>query len=158
MLRNRGRHLPDSLATLRRNMQQDVEKLPGVDIPLQEMNSKILLEPNPGMPQVHKNGDTLVFLIRNLSSSTISFDQDFGVKIFQKEGTTWKTVENNWGYPEGENILPTTAVSRTGLALFVFPDLGDLKDSTNVRIIAIGHVKDKPDEQVGAYIDVLYNP
>lgn len=138
--------------------EKDVEKLPGIDVPINAMNLKIVLEPDPGMPRVHKNGETLGFLIRNRSFNRISFDQDFGIKIFKKQGTTWKSVENKWRYPEGENILPTTAEDPTGLALFVFPAVEGLQESTDVRIVIVGQTKDKPTEQVGAYIDVLYKP
>lgn len=134
------------------------EKLPGIDIPLSEMNSKIRLEPDPGMPQVHKNGETLGFLIRNQSSSTISFGKDFGIKIFKKQGAAWILVENMNGYPEGANILPTTKESPVGLAFFVTPNLEGLNESTNVRIVVIGYVTNKSAEQVGGYIDVLYKP
>jgi len=136
----------------------DAEKLPGIHVPVSEMNSEIRLEPDPGMPQEHKNGETLGFLVRNQSSSTISFSQDFGIKIFKKQGAIWESVENRWGYPEGENILPTTKESPVGLAFFVLPDLDGLNESTDVRIVIIGHFTDKPTEQVGAYIDVLYEP
>ena len=138
--------------------EQDVEKLPGIDIPVSEMNLKIALEPDPGMPRVHKNGEPLGFLIRNRSSSTISFDQDFGIMIFKKRGSAWEPVENKWGYPEGENILPPAAEDPTGLGLFVFPDIGVIDETTDVRIVVVGHQKDRPTEQVDAYYDVQYEP
>jgi hypothetical protein len=138
--------------------EQDVEKLPGIDIPINEMNLKIALEPDPGMPQVHKNGETLGFLIRNRSSSTISFDQDFGIVIFKKQEGAWEPVENKWGYPEGENILPPAEEDPTGLGLFVFPDVGIIEQVINIRIVVVGHQKDRPTEQVAAYYDVQYEP
>lgn len=138
--------------------EKNVEKLPGIDIAINEMNSKFVLEPDPGMAQVHKNGDPLGFYIVNRSSDAIYFAQDFGIKIFRKQGATWEPVENHWRYPDGENILLTKAESPVGLALIAFPVIEGIKESTDVRIVVTGHVKDKPTEQVGGYIDVLYEP
>lgn len=138
--------------------EQDVKKLPGIDILVSSMNTEITMEPDPGMLQVHKEGEILGFLIRNRTANTISFSQNFGVKIFKKHGAVWEQVEDKMGYPEGENILPTNTTDPTGLALFVYPDLEDIKDFTDVRIVVVGHLQDKPSEQVGAYIDVRYEP
>lgn len=138
--------------------EQGVKKLPGIDIPVSKMNREITMEADPGMLQVHKNGEILGFLIRNRTANTISFSQNFGVKIFKKQGADWESVEDKMGYPEGENILPTNTTDPTGLAFFVLPDLEDIDESTNVRIVIIGHITNKPTEQVGAYIDILYEP
>jgi hypothetical protein len=138
--------------------ESNVDELPDIDIPISNFNSQIVLEINPGLPQEHKNGDILVYIIRNRSSNPIIFEQDFGVKIFKKEGAVWKSVKNKWGYPEGENYLPTNSESRTGLGFSLMPDLEGITDVTYVRIVIIGHVKDKPSEQVGAFSDVLFSP
>ncbi len=139
-------------------IDRGAEKLPGVNIPINKMNAKIRLEPAPGIPEVHKSGEALGFMIRNQSSDTISFDHDFGIMVFKKQGASWEPVENNWGYPEGDNILPTAKESPVGLAFFLSPNLEDLKASTTVRIVVIGHVIGNPKDQVGAYFDVQYEP
>lgn len=134
------------------------ENFPGVDVPNEELNQKFELLSYPGMPEFHKNGEMLAFLVRNKSNESIIFNQDFGLLVLLKQGSNWKQVENKWGYPEGEIILPPYARDPTGLVLTVMPELGSLQEETTVRIIAIGRIKDKPDEQVGAYIDVMYEP
>jgi len=137
--------------------EKEEEKLPEIDIPLTEFNTKVWLEAIPGMPRVHKKGESLVFLVRNRSTNSIIFTQDFGVKIFLKQDATWKPIGNNWGYPEGENILLPSDIDPTGLGLSVFPDIGEIDELTSVRIAIIGQVKDRS-EQVGAYVDVQYIP
>lgn len=140
------------------NSTKDAEKMPGIDIPISEMNSKIRLEPYPGMPSVHKSGSSLTFVIRNHSSNAISFEPDFGINIFQQQGTTWEPVENKWSYPEENNILLTSKKNPIGLFMFAYPGMDDVKEVTTVRIVIIGHIVDRPDEQVGAYYDVKYEP
>lgn len=139
-------------------IDRESEKLPGVNIPVGKMNTKIRLEPFPGIPEVHKSGEALGFMIRNQSSDTISFDQDFGIMVFKKQDARWEPVENDWGYPEGDNILPTAKESPVGLAFFLSPNLEDLKAPTTVRIIVIGQLAGKPADLVGAYFDVQYEP
>lgn len=135
-----------------------VEKLPGIDIPLTEFNTKFRLQAWSGEPQFYKAGDSLDFAIDNLSNETIYFSSDFGAKIFKKQNSGWEPVLNGMGYPEVENILFTSAVNPTGLVLSVFPDTNELNTSAIYRIVAIGHVENKPNEQIGAYIDVRYEP
>ncbi len=135
----------------------DGERLPGIDIPINEFNTMVWLEAVPGMTQVHKDGESLTFLVRNGSKNSITFAQDFSVKIFIKEDTTWKPIENTWGYPEGENILPPSDIDPTGMGLSVMPDVGEIDELTTVRIAIIGQLENKP-EPVGAFIDIQYSP
>lgn len=134
------------------------EIMSGVDVPAKEFNQKMYLLSFPGMPETHKNGEMLAFLLKNKSNETIILNHDFGSLVFIKQGNDWKQVENKMGYPESKIILPTYANDPTGLVFIVMPNVGDLQGETTVRIIAIGNVKEKPTEQVGAYIDVQYKP
>ena len=140
------------------HIDRDAEKLPGIDVPLKTLNQKMDLLIYPGMQATHKNGEMLAFLIRNKSNETIIFNHDFGSLIFIKKDGEWKQIENKSGYPEGKNILPTFDDDPTGLVLTVLPEVGDLTAEATARILVIGHVIDRPAEQVGAYIDVQYEP
>lgn len=134
------------------------EEMPGVDVPLKTLNQKIELLIYPGMQVTHKNGEMLAFLIRNKSKEAIIFNHDFGSLIFIKKDGKWKQIENKSGYPEGKNILPTFDDDPTGLVLTIMPEVGELTTEATARILIIGHVIDRPAEQVGAYIDVQYEP
>ena len=139
-------------------IDHDAEKLPGIDVPLKILNQKIELLIYPGMQVTHKNGEMLAFLIRNKSKEAIIFNHDFGSLIFIKKDGKWKQIENKSGYPEGKNILPTFDDDPTGLVLTIMPEVGELTTEATARILVIGHVIDRPAEQVGAYIDVQYEP
>lgn len=147
-----------SLSACTAKSTSTVENMPGIDIPIAELNTKVFMLNYPDNPSTYKNGDILNFQIKNRSTNTIVFDQNYGTKIFLRDGTEWKLIENLMGYPDAENLLPTNETYPPGFNIFVLPDVGDLKGSTTVRIVVIGHVKDRPAEQVGAYIDVKYIP
>lgn len=133
------------------------EELPGIDVQLSEMNTKIGIEIYPGMPDVFHHEEDLTLLIKNHSPNTIVFPQDFGVKIFVRQGTEWQTIANNWGYPEGTNILPPDAVDPSGLLFFVYPDMSGTSNPAFVRIVVIGKVEGDGNK-VGAFIDIQYRP
>lgn len=132
--------------------------MPGIDIPMAELNTKVVMLNYPDNPSTYRNGDILNFQIKNRTTNTIVFDQNYGAKIFLRDGIGWKIIENRMGYPDGGNLLPTNETYPPGLNIFVIPDVGDLQSNAIVRIVIIGHVKDNPPEQVGAYIDVQYTP
>jgi hypothetical protein len=122
------------------------------------VKSKIVIQPWPGTGPTYKVGDILDFQIKNISSETIKFDRNFGVKILQKGGTDWIPVKNGEGYPEVENILHPDNINPGGLSLFVFPKLDSLQTQTIIRIEINGYVENDPTNIVTTYVDVLYNP
>jgi hypothetical protein len=77
---------------------------------------------------------------------------------FPRVMEVWVPIGNNWGYPEGKYLLPINKDYPPGLTFTVLPDVGTLKSATTVRIVIIGQVKDRPGEQVAAFIDVRYEP
>jgi hypothetical protein len=140
------------------NSTNVAEKMPGIDIPLTEFNTKVVMLNFPDNPPAYKDGDLFIFLIKNRSADEIIFAQDYGSKVFKKQGTLWLPLENEMGYADGENFLPTNKADPTGLVFSAFPELSDLQSSAIIRIAIVGRVKNNPTEQVGAYIDVQYHP
>ncbi len=133
------------------------EFLPGIEIPLSEMNTKVRLEIYPGMPDVFTKDEDLLFLIYNNSSNAIIFPKDFGVNVLIQQGDKWSLLTNNWGYPEGTNTLFPNDVYPGGLSFYVFPDMSGISDPVTVRIVVIGNEIDSND-LVAAFIDVKYEP
>lgn len=131
--------------------------MPGFNLPERSFNSKIVLGNFPGEPIGYKAGDSLAFTITNRSSQVITFSHDFDVKIFKKTSAEWELIINKVEYSEGDRYLPPKAIEPTGLVLSVIPDVGEIRDSTTVRIVIVGQIEEKA-EQVGAYIDVKFIP
>jgi hypothetical protein len=138
--------------------QKKSETMPGIDIPLAEYNTKIVITLWPGTPNSFQNGDSTDLVLNNQSGNTIIFPQDYGIKVFEKQTQGWIPIENNYGYPEGENTLQTSTINPGGLAFGAAPSDPNLKSPATVRVVVIGHLQDKPDEAVGAFIDVEINP
>ena len=133
------------------------EYLPGIEIPLSEMNTKIRLEIYPGMPDAFTKDEDLLFLVYNNSTSEIVFPKDFGIEVLIHQDNKCNMLTNNWGYPEGENILFPSNVYPGGLPFSVYPDMSSFNKPATVRIVVIGNDIENND-LVAAFIDVKYEP
>jgi|WetSurMetagenome_2_1015567.scaffolds.fasta_scaffold48106_1 hypothetical protein len=138
--------------------RETIEAMPGIDIPLAEYNTKFVITLWPGTPNAIKNGGIASLVLHNQSGISFVFSNDYGVKIFEKQSQGWKPVENRFEYPNVKYLLQTSTGNPGGLAFEASPFDPELKSPATVRIILIGHVKDKPDETVGAFIDMEINP
>jgi hypothetical protein len=89
--------------------------LPGVTVPLLEMNTAFVLEDDPILANSHKNGQRLALVLRNLSYKTIVFPSDYGLLIFVFQNQSWNPVENGFLYTGGDQKLPTSDAFPPGL-------------------------------------------
>ncbi len=134
--------------------------MPGIEIPIEDYNSKISIIPFPGLENSNRNGDSMTFLVINPSNQSYVFPFDYGIKIFQKKGANWEAVENHFSYggEELQFILAPQKESPTGMLIGLVPYIPDLQELTNIRVVVVGHIEDDPNQLVGAYIDVALKP
>lgn len=137
--------------SLQRNKKEDY--LPGVEIPISEMNTTIILDPSLGMEDVFKSTGLLSLEVKNISDTPIRFSSNFGTVVFLLENNIWIQVQNSFGYPEGDIFLPSQKDYSSGILIHLLPELPEVKKPYLIRVIAIG-VTDKQLKKVGAYIDI----
>jgi hypothetical protein len=131
--------------------------LPGIDISADRVNTYIKLFDAPELQNSHKNGELLSFQIINLSSETIVFSENYGIKLFTNKDGNWVEISNN-SYNAGDTFyLPTRDSYPLGDLIDTAPYVVDLASPTTVRVIIVGH-RENDNEQVGAYIDVTITP
>jgi hypothetical protein len=66
------------------NGKSTSDSFPEVGVPVEMMNKKILFLDLPEMKNSHENNVLLNLVNKNISDSTIVFNNDYGVKIFIK--------------------------------------------------------------------------
>lgn len=138
-----------------------VERLPGIDIPLEEMNNVLQLSAPPEI-STFKIGDNLRLVLVNSSDTTVLLPQDYGVYIFQNVEGKWKSIENRIDYPPGEKtIFPREDQPFREVIIVVHPIINSDQPVT-VRIVVVGNRNNElsgaKEEQVGAFIDVTLKP
>jgi len=138
-----------------------VDRLPGIDIPLEEMNIILQLSAPPEI-NTFKIGDNLCLVLVNSSDTTVILPQDYGVYIFQNVEGKWESIENQIDYPPGEkNIYPREDQPFREAIIFVHPIINSDQPVT-VRIVMVGNRNNEfggaKEEQVGAFLDVTLKP
>src|SRR5574340_1109861 len=137
------------------------EKLPGIDMPLTEMNNELHLSAPPEI-NTFTFDDNLSVAMINSSDKPIILPKDFGVHLFRSVDGKWEAVENRIEYPFGEQrVYPRNGhpenVRLVTVAPFVLTE-----QPVVIRVVVIGNYYDEVSrengEQVGAYIDVTLNP
>jgi hypothetical protein len=131
---------------------------PGVDIPVEEMNTIIQIEDLPEFRNTYKNNEFLGLHIKNLSDKTIVFQIDSCILIFSGSGDNWLSTINTMHYPSEIRSLPSTKVYPPGMVIETSPNIPDMVGKQIIRIIVLGHYEDSEDQLVGAYIDVTLLP
>jgi hypothetical protein len=137
------------------NMSAD---LPGITIPLTEMNTEFVIEDLPIIANSHENGKDLALVLRNRSDKTIIFPIDYGMKIFTFRHNAWDSVSNGFLYTGGEKLLPTSEAFPPGLMATAYPYIPGLLESTGIRIVMVGYIEGSVEQKVGAYIDISLLP
>jgi hypothetical protein len=133
--------------------------MPGTNIPIQKMNSKIVLIDPSTFQNSHLNNDLLSLQIKNLTNTPIVFEKDFGVKIFTKQDQIWQQITNDIGYSNKKYLLQTDSLDPGGLVVVVIPVISNLHVPTTIRVVVIGLEKlNTSTESVGAYIDLPLKP
>ena len=93
--------------------------------------------------------------LENYSDSSVKFSPDFGTKTNIQKEKTWEEVDNTFGYPTQDIILPTAKEYPPGQVMSVKPDLTELTVRPLIlRITVKGKLSDS-DEDVGAYLAVM---
>ena len=131
-------------------------KMAGIDIPLDQMNKEIRLEPTLGMIDTFKFAGVLELNLDNLSNNPVTLPPDFGVKIFMKQDATWIPIKNTFGYSNSANVLPPKKDYSWGDTVGVMPLMPSPPISTTIRIIVLGNIEGTG-QAVGAYIDIDLN-
>jgi hypothetical protein len=131
---------------------------PEIDIPMAEMNKAFVIEEPPVMANSHKNNELLALQLRNKSDTGIIIPNDDGSKIFRKDGQSWIPVENNIGYPSGEETLLTSKEFPPGLIPVLIPYIPGMKQPEIIRVVFNGHNDNLEAKSVGAYIELTLLP
>jgi hypothetical protein len=113
-----------------------------------------------------KIGQSIFLRLENLSSSTIVFPTDYGVKIltYSNDRKLWKEIMNEGVYlpPDSHPVLkPYNEDGLRFLGIPLSPVLEDTSDEISVRIVVIGTVYEDDqatDKLLGSYTDLTLSP
>ena len=134
------------------------EMMPGINIPVDEMNTDFRLYSDITSMNSFRNGEYILLDLRNISENALVFPYDLNIKIFYWHTDQWKLVENQLGYPTRDLILLTEEEFKPGLNVGMMPFIPDMKEKTTIRIVVVGSVEDHPKDEVAAYLDVVLKP
>ena len=134
------------------------EMMPGINIPVDEMNTDFRISSDINFGNSFRNGKDITLQARNISENAIVFPYDLNIKIFFKDADEWKLVENQLEYPRRNLILLPEEEFKPGLFVGMVPYIPDMKEKTTIRIVVVGSVKDHPEDEVAAYLDVVLKP
>lgn len=136
------------------------EKLPGIDIPVEEMNTKARLYAPKEANQFKKNGTLVNVVLENLTNTPIDLPPDHGVRLFTKQDNKWIPIQNDLDYSTGDiRVLPKAQMTYGGLIIPTNPVISDSQSfTTMLRIVVIGMLEGSSKQQVAAYIDINLSP
>jgi hypothetical protein len=134
------------------------EKFPGINIPIVEMNKAFIVDDPPIMANSHKNNNSIILQLKNLSKNKIILTDSYGIKIFKKEAQNWIQIENNQGYSSGETVLQPYKEFPLGLLPDATPFILDLNKPIIIRIVFIGYEDTPEAKTVGAYYEFTLLP
>jgi hypothetical protein len=107
-------------------------------------------------------GDGVNFEAKNISNEPINFKNNFGVKLYIKNGNSWAEVENNTVYPEGDFILfPSNNDPFKTVEISVNPIIVGRESPVILRIYVEGeHLKEDGSlkSRVASYLDIKLSP
>jgi hypothetical protein len=138
-----------------------IASMPDLGIPDEEMNRRIRLEVPDGW-NTFKIGDGVALNVDNISTEPVSFQYDFGAKIFVLQDKKWVEIPNLMKYPEGDLLLyPSQGGPFMQGEADVDPILSDTNQPVTIRIVLIGNIyRDGQitNDQTAAFIDVDLKP
>lgn len=127
--------------------------LPGIDIPVENMNKEMILKTSSISEQAYLSTSIIYLLAINESDSPISINESTGIKLYHEESGKWAQFTNELNYPENEIILNRKTISPLGIDIAVLPDYCLLKRKDSLRIVLIGK-QESTNKDIGAFIDV----
>lgn len=146
------------LASCNSFVPKEKELMPDINTPVDQMNIEFRLFSEVNLKNTFTNGDDIGLRLRNISDKTIVFTYDYNIKMFLRDNDQWKLIENQLEYPRRNPILYPEKEYKPGLFIGMIPYIQDMKENTTIRIVVVGSVKDHPDEEVAAYLDVVLKP
>jgi len=132
--------------------------LPGISLPIENMNTSFVIVDDPVIGNSHKNGEILTLVIRNLTDKTIVFPNDYNLNLFVFQNQSWIPIQNRFLYTGNNQLLPPSKVFPLGMVAVAYPYIPNLVKSIDVRIVMIGHYENSNAEEVGAYLDLILQP
>lgn len=140
---------------------QDKHRMPGIQIPEEDMNRQIeLLQPNEGDRLQQGHPIPLVFV--NHSENPITVTEKDGIHIFQLLNEEWVEIENQMDYPSDDIIIYPKANRQYQPVWTVVNPVYFSEEPISIRIVIIGNfysqeANEKAD-QVGSQIDLTLDP
>jgi len=104
-------------------------------------------------------GDAISLQIINISTETLAFDKDFGIRIFIFKDDQWAETRNKLISVGFDNIImkPPTNNKNETRGYSINPDIGEITSTALIRIYVFGKSSNK-NELLGAFVDVYLNP
>jgi hypothetical protein len=139
---------------------EQLERMPGIDLPLQEMNTDLHLLA-PVLENELKIGDLLFFHLFNTSNNIVTLPENYGVHIFKSIDGTWIPVIDEMTNPPGEKRIGANG-SETYLfeSLILDPNIYST-EPVQIRVVVLGNFlknNGKLGKETGAYVDVTLTP
>ena len=129
-----------------------------VKVPENEMNTAISLIDLPIMENSHKNNESLVLNIVNLTKKHIYFSSGYGIQIYKYTEEKWEAVQNNTYYPEESFYLPTDDEYPGGTLVSVMPTIFNMQEPTEIYVFLYGNLDSPDGKLVGAYFKYALLP
>lgn len=144
-------------------LQPDIENVPDVGIPIQELNSQVIAFAPKGW-NTFKIDDPIMLEVYVKGEKSVIFPPDFGIRVFLYHDGRWIEVIEKIPviYPYENVILsPASGTSFPTGAVMIYPKLPEANRPILLRIFVFGHTYSRgktTDQQVAAYVDVVLFP
>lgn len=138
------------------------EKLPGIDLPLSEMNNGITIL----VPEVENNniGSPFIWIvITNTSEITFRLNEQNGIYIFEYVDKEWIPINNlmEYGYGEDGGINLGNSGPSANYSTAITPEVTIGEENILLRVVCIGEYISSDGstiQQAGAYKDFWLTP
>jgi hypothetical protein len=150
-----------SLIVFYMSRQGQEQFLPGIDIPMSKMNTKMRLEDPTYTFTGQMTGGLMINLI-NMTDQPIVLPDDYGLHYFTQQDDQWIVVPQPVSYGHNEKIVAPKDELPGGITIWAMPNIR-AKQPTLIRIVVIGTIQKYrnnifAETQIGAYIDIIFLP
>ena len=129
------------------------KQFPGLPMGLNQMNKSMLLHESLGMNNVYESMGIVDLYVENLTEMPIIFTSSFDARIYIKNATGWELVQNEFSYPDVQQVLWTNKGKPAGFVFSFAPRVENISKPVDIRIFIFGK-KENNGEVVGAYLDI----